>query len=191
MDKDKKYRDFGTQLKKIRQDAKKSVNDVSGAVEISAEKLKQLELGQVRPEEDIVAILANYFELSKRKTQQLLALAGYGSLKKKSKNAPISDFQMFLEQMLGSKMANGGQGVILAISEEMKNDRMAVYTDETSLNISERGVIIEFLQNARLNNKTVSRSVAKVGMSLKHAYRLRDILQRTLAELDSKDQPTS
>ena len=77
MNENSKYYNFGGQLKKIRLDANKTIDDVSGAVELSVDRLRQIELGEIRPQEELIFLLASYFNLSFPKTQNLLRLAGY------------------------------------------------------------------------------------------------------------------
>ena len=172
-----KFQDFGGQLKKIRLDANKTIDDVSGAVELSTRKLKQIELGEVRPKEELIFLLASYFNLSFPKTQQLLNLAGYN---KKIIDSTKEEFQTFFGNLSGRKTQDTQQ-VFLAITD--LSDEKTFYTNETSVNVSNSGVVIEFLQSAAINRNNRPKTVAKVGMSVEHAYQLRDILQHALANL--------
>ena len=177
MSDNKKFQDFGGQLKKIRLGANKSINDVSGAVELPVNQLKQIELGEVRPKAELIFLLANYFVLSFEKTQQLLRLAGYTRKGKGDKNKG-------LHSVLGglpSQRSEDSQRVLLIVPE--LNDERTTYINETSVNVSNSGVVIEFLQSATISRDNQAKIIAKVGMSVEHASQLRSILQKALANL--------
>lgn len=190
----KKFQDFGAQLKKIRLNASKTISDVSGAIELPEDKLKQIEKGESRPAEELIFLLANYFDLSFTKTQHLLRLAGYS---KKITNSVEAEFKSLFNNLPANK--SDEPQILLAITD-LKDDR-AVYTNETRVNVSSSGVVIEFLQCASVNRNNRPKTVSKIGMSVEHAYRLRDILNHALADLrsqkdnpvdsDSSDQPDS
>ncbi|MYB40017.1 helix-turn-helix transcriptional regulator [Candidatus Saccharibacteria bacterium] len=181
MSESKKFEDFGVQLRKIRLDANKTIDDVSGAVELPTAKLELIEMGRVRPKEELIYLLANYFNLSFSKVQHLLRLAGYK--KRKAGNAK-SEFQSLFSNLPGSKNYDSQQ-LFVAISD--LSEEKTVYTNETSVNVSKSGVVIEFLQSAAINRDNQPRTIAKVGMSIEHAYQLRDILQHALSNLMNKD----
>ncbi len=177
MSESRKFQDFGGQLKKIRLDANKSLDDVSGAVELSNDKLEQIELGVVRPKEELIFLLASYFNLSFPRTQHLLRLAGYG--KRVAENTK-TDFKSLFSNLPTSKIQDSQQ-FFLAIADF--NDDRAIYTNETSVNVSNSGVVIEFLQSTAINRDNQSKTIAKIGMSIEHAHQLRDILQHALDNL--------
>ena len=177
MSESRKFQDLGGQLKKLRLDANKTIEDVSGAVELSADRLKQIEIGSIRPKEELIFLLASYFNLSFPKTQHLLWLAGYN--KKVIQNAKI-DFRSLFNNA-SSKKVHDSRQILLAIPN-LQDDR-TIYTNETSVNVSNSGVVIEFLQSATINQNNEAKTIAKVGMSVEHAYQLRDILQHALANL--------
>ena len=183
MKENRKYQDFGGHLKKIRLQAKKSIADVSGAVELSSEQLKQIESGFLRPHKTLIPLLASYFKLNKSETQHLLTLAGYR--KQSSANNPKSELQAIFEGLIGNKMPFAQQ-VLLAFSENTSTEERILYTNETSINIAPNGVVIEFFQNAAVNRDRQSKSVARVGMSLEHALRLKTTLQQALEDFESK-----
>ena len=176
MSDNKKFHDFGGQLKKIRLDANKSIDDVSGAIELSVDRLRQIEGGEVRPEEEVVFLLAGYFKLSPATTQQLLRLAGYSKKLIGRTGRPDS-----LSGNVSSRRLSDSQQIVVAISE-LGSDR-AIYINETSVNVSRSGVVIEFLQSAAINRDNQAKTIAKIGMSVEHAYQLRDILQHALSNL--------
>ena len=182
MSESSKFQDFGGQLKRIRLDAKKTIDDVSGAVELSVDKLVQIEMGTVRPKEELIFLLASYFNLSFSKTQQLLRLAGY-------KKKIVGDSQGFesLFKNLPINKLHDPQQILVAISE-LSDDR-AIYINETKVNVSSSGVVVEFLQSATINRDNRAKTISKVGMSVEHAHQLCDILQRALSKLDPPAGP--
>ena len=178
----RKFYDFGGQLKKIRLDAKKTIDDVSGAVELSVDKLRQIELGAIRPKEELIFLLASYFNLSFPKTQQLLRLAGYN----KKVVGDSRGFESLFKNLPVNKL-HDPQQILVAISE-LSDDR-TIYINETKVNVSSSGVVIEFLQSATINRDNRAKTIAKVGMSVEHAHQLCEILQRALSKLDPPAGP--
>ena len=178
----RKFQHFGVELKKIRQGAKKSLDDVSEAVELPTTELQRIEHGAVRPKQALILLLAAYFNLSRPKTTQLLNLAGYKSPEKSS--ASSLPWQKALQQLAGQH-GSGIQQILLAFSETASEDKV-LYTDATSVNVSPSGVVIEFAQRSSTEKQEKPRIAARVGMSVNHAYRFKEILQQALTELESK-----
>ena len=176
MNENRKYHNFGGQLKKIRLDANKTINDVSGAVELPVDRLRQIELGEVRPQEELIFLLASYFNLSFPKTQHLLHLAGYN---KKLVNDSKGFESLFSN--LSARKSQDSQHILVAFSE--LSDERAMYINETSVNVSSSGVVIEFLQSATINRDKRAKTIAKVGMSIEHAHQLRNILRDALSNM--------
>ena len=182
----KKYQNLGIQLKKLRLEANKTINDVSGAIELPASHLKKIETGEMRPHIELIHLLSSYFDLSKQQTKQLLNLAGYN--RQQSNSAELKEsFQNILENIIGHKISDSSQ-IMFAVSEDVKEERVALYVDETHINVSHNGMMIEFRQS---NSKDDAKVIAKVGMSLEHAYKLKDTLRKALKNLeaDSKGLP--
>ena len=73
----KPYEKLGEQLKTLRQDSKESLAEVSGAVEIDANVLERFEAGIDRPDEDILNLLIDHYNLKDNIADQLWELAGY------------------------------------------------------------------------------------------------------------------
>lgn len=71
------YESFGRQIKKLRAQTKRSLIDVSGAVEIKPEDLNRIESGELQPSEELVVLFVNHFDLSEDDASQLWQLAGY------------------------------------------------------------------------------------------------------------------
>ena len=129
----RRFQSFGVQLKKIRLEANKTLDDVSGAVELSSDKLRQIELGSVRPKQGLIFLLAGYFNLSFPKTQQLLQLAGYDG-------NSAGDSQAKSRALFGNiptRKIKDIQHFFFAISD--LGEEKTVYTNETSVNVSNSG----------------------------------------------------
>lgn len=180
MNMSRKFEDFGVQLRKIRLDANKTIDDVSGAVELPTDKLERIELGEVRPKQELIYLLASYFNLSFPKVQYLLRLAGY----KKNPGDTKNEFRSLFSNLPALKNQDSQQ-VFVAISD--LSEEKTIYTNETSVNVSKSGVVIEFLQSAAINRDNQPKTISKIGMSVEHAYQLRDILQHALANLRKQD----
>ena len=182
----KQFENLGGQLKKIRLDANKTLTDVSGALELSERQLSAIERGEERPHEELILLLASYFKLSKMQTQKLLYLAGYNKGSQKAKARSKKDnFAAFLEDFLGKHMLDS-QHFMIAFSEKIQEK--AIYTNETSVNVSQNGVIIKFAQSTFVDKAAISVPVAKVGMSLEHAHQLNKILTKALKKVERSDQ---
>jgi transcriptional regulator with XRE-family HTH domain len=55
------YRPLGRRLKALREKANESLAEVSGAVEIDVRELASYELGQSRPNEEVLLMLISHF----------------------------------------------------------------------------------------------------------------------------------
>ena len=175
---------FGNKLKAIRLKSKKTINDVSGAVELPVDQLKRIEKGSMQPAEELVCLLASYFKLSRSETKTWLRLAGYDA---NAKSDPIADqLRNIIRHMTGGR--GEVQQLWLAVPEASPEDRV-LYTDETSVNVSRSGVVVEFLASNSAQRQQKAKSVAKVGMSVEHARQLCGILQRALTNLKADDSP--
>src|SRR5689334_16151410 len=71
------YHTLGKQLKTLRDRAKESLAEASGAVEIDARELAKYELGKARPNEDVLLLLISHFEAKDDEAVNLWEMAGY------------------------------------------------------------------------------------------------------------------
>ncbi len=165
---DQPYSNLGKKLKAVRVERKRSVSEVSGAVEIETNTLEQIERGEQRPAEEILALLISYFELKDEDATKLWNMAGYDD-----KNSSTT-FE--LNQ---------------PIAMMMPMDLRVVYTDMVHVMINNFGVVMNFMQNAGHNNQPLA--VARIGMSKEHAKSVIDILQRSIdqSEQEPKALPES
>jgi len=61
------FKPLGEELNRIRTRVQESLTEVSGAVEISDERLTSYEKGEARPSEDILQLLITHFNLKRRR----------------------------------------------------------------------------------------------------------------------------
>ena len=168
------YESFGKELKRIRTAAKRSLDDVSQAVELDPSDFSQLETGHLRPSQEIVTLLINHFDLAVSTASRLWRLAGYDqqlSFVADDSNQAADDSDDGLEAVLSAE----GRQAFLTIS-----DNRAIYTDMFNIRANSYGVTVNFLQGFSQDNPM---SVARVGMSLEHAARLAKALGETIGRV--------
>jgi len=154
------YEAFGSRLKKIRERAKESIAEVSGAVEVDTSHLVNIEAGKTQPAEDIVLLLISHFALKEDEALKMWELAGYSQ-----KDTGIT-----------SIMAN--EKGLVQTAYVSKEDAKILYTDMVHVNANQYGVVINFLQGLGANSQTMS--VSRIGMSREHAKSLLKVLQKSL-----------
>jgi transcriptional regulator with XRE-family HTH domain len=154
---DTPFQSLGEQLRRVRQKASESLAEASGAVEIDLDTLEKFERGENRPTEDILLLLINHFDLGDHEADKLWQLAGYD----KKKGAPVDDSN------------NTSQVMLLPM------DARIVYTDMVNITVNNYGVVMNFLQQGA-GGSTQPMAVARVGMSLEHAYAVMQVLQQSL-----------
>jgi transcriptional regulator with XRE-family HTH domain len=154
----KPFTSLGNHLKYVREQAKQTVAEVSGAVEIDEHQLKRIEAGQERPSEDILLLLINYFGLQDREAVQLWEQAAYDS------DMP--------EEVIGGHAANGKPLVML-----LAMDPRAIYSDGLDVITTPGGVTLNFTQSS---DKSQPNTAAKVGMSLEQAQIVLKTLEQAI-----------
>ncbi len=140
------FRVFGEHLKSLRESAKESLIEVSCAVEIDEATLKSIESGNELPDEDILILLMNHFDVEDKDAVELWELAGYGKEDTKELNEDL------LKQ------------IMMVVPVENK----VVYSDTSKVTAGKKGLVINF----GIDTGDTSQSVAKVGMSLDQATEL-------------------
>jgi len=161
------YRQLGERLKRIRQDARESMAEASGAVEIDLKTFESYERGESRPTEDVLHLLISHFDLDDSAADGLWSLAGY-------------------DKKTGGDDQNLSQQAVVVLPM----DSRIVYTDMVSITVNNYGVVMNFLQQGAQNNSNGTpqpMAVARVGMSLEHARSVIDVLRHSL-EQASKNQ---
>lgn len=155
---DNPYKTLGWHLKFAREQLKKSLIEVSGAVEIDANTLNMIEQGDERPSEEVLLLLISHLGLEDAEASSLWELAGY------DKQADLAD--------------NYQQ-----ITVAMPMDLRVVYTDLAHVTSNDYGVVMNFMQSGPGNQPL---AVARVGMSKKHAVQVLKMLHKALATSDNK-----
>lgn len=159
------YVNLGEKLRAVRVNQKRTVTEVSGAVEIDATTLEGIERGEQRPAEEILALLISYFEIKDEEATSLWKLAGYDD-----KNTSTSIFEL-------------NQPIAFA----MPMDLRVVYTDMVHVMINNYGVVMNFMQSSGQNNQPLA--VSRIGMSKEHARSVLEILDQSLKQADKQDSP--
>lgn len=160
------FEKLGERLKLMREQAKESVAEVSGAVEIDAHHLNSYESGEQRPAEEVLLLLISHFGVKEDEAMKLWELAGYDQGATASRSVMNDD--------------NGGvQNSVMV----MPLDARIVYTDMVHVMVNNYGVVMNFMQGAGPNNQPLA--IARIGMSKEHAKSVLNVLQETL---DISDQ---
>jgi transcriptional regulator with XRE-family HTH domain len=156
------YRPLGRRLKALREKAKESLAEVSGAVEIDVRELASFELGQARPNEEVLLMLISHFSAQDEEAVQLWELAGYGVTK-------ISSAQMISDISISGQATTSTSNPIL-------------FTDVVDIMVNNYGVVMNFMQSSGPSSKP--NTVARIGMSREHAKSVLQILQVTLSQTE-------
>jgi hypothetical protein len=144
----------------LREKAKESLAEVSGAVEIDVRELASFELGQARPNEEVLLMLISHFSTQDEEAVQLWELAGYGVTK-------VSSAQMISD---------------VSVSAHVSNSNPILFTDVVDIMVNNYGVVMNFMQSSGPNAKP--NAVARIGMSREHAKSVLQILQVTLNQTE-------
>jgi len=156
---------FGTQLKQLRQRAKETVADVSGAVELDTKQLSDIEAGKTQPSEDIVLLLISHFALTEEEAIKLWELSGHKeNIDGSQKNSSTDSTHAFISMA----------------------DAKIIYTDMVHINANKYGVVMDFLQGLGAHNQPVA--ISRIGMSRDHAKSLLKVLQQTLKSSEKSNK---
>jgi transcriptional regulator with XRE-family HTH domain len=161
------YQPLGAWIKRNREKSQKTVAEVSGAVEIESDQLRDYERGTKRPSEDILMLLISYFSVKEEDAVEVWELAGYNRPDVGGTDIGISD---------------AVQPVIV-----MPMDARIVYTDMTSIKKNKYGMTVNFMQSDGIGGKPLV--VSRVGMSREHAVKLLDALVSALRPEPQKFLP--
>jgi len=145
----KPYEKLGQQLKQYRQSNQESLAEVSGAVEVDEHILERFEAGIDRPDEEILNLLINHFQLKENTANQLWDLAGYGS--------SFPDEAIIIEEAMAA-----AKQLIMVLA----TDNRALYSDGVSIDCNKTGLQITFTQTIG-QNKVIQ--LSKLGMSYEQA----------------------
>jgi transcriptional regulator with XRE-family HTH domain len=160
------FRPLGKKLKAMRDKAKETLAEASGAVEIDVRQLASYELGQARPSEDVLLLLISHFGVMDDEAVKIWELAGY---------------------------TNGRTPIVHMVNDDPQVQQVGLsadssrimFTDIVDVVVNNYGVVMNFMQGSGPANKPST--VARVGMSREHAKSVLQILQVTLAQTERFD----
>lgn len=163
------YKTLGLRLKQFRQRANQTLSEVSGALEIDEKLLGKIELGQLKPAEELIENLSGHFKLNDEETIKLLDLAGYTKEMPSDDQEPISITKT----------------IIMMLSQDNK----VMYTDGLDIHYDSSGLLMNFKQGSG-QSKPIS--VAKLGMSYEQARQVHRTLTKVLLQAKYlKTKPSS
>ena len=109
---------LGNRLKFVRENAKETLAEVSGAVEIDIDLMQGIESGSQMPSEEILLLLISHFDINDDEAASLWELAGYSEDDSTAQNSILTP-------------------------ENLK----IIYTDVTHVTSNNYGVVMNFMQN--------------------------------------------
>jgi transcriptional regulator with XRE-family HTH domain len=171
----KSYKPFGSKLKSIREQAKESLAELSGAVEVDTTLLSTIEEGKIQPTEDLVLLIISHFALKEDEALKMWELAGYA------------------QEQTGLTSVTNEQGAPSQTAFVSSGDARIVYTDMVHVSANKYGVVINFLQGLGANNQPMA--VSRIGMSHEHAKSMLEVLEETIKltkkQLEAENNPES
>ena len=156
------FQAFGNKLKEIREKAKESIAELSGAVELDTKHIEAIEAGKDQPSEDIVLLIISHFSLKEDEALKMWELAGY-----KQETTGLS-----------SMISDSKEGTVTKTAFVHPSDARILYTDMVHVSANKYGVIINFLQG--LGSSDQPMAVSRIGMSHEHAHSLLEVLRKTI-----------
>lgn len=168
---EKPFASLGKHLKNVREQASRSLAEVSGAIEIDEQALKLIETGKERPEEEVMLLLISYFGVQDQEALHLWELADYDS--------DLTDHLQFNESghEPDAAAAFAGKPIVMMLAMDMRT----MYSDGLEINWNQAGLTLNFTQT-NPQNKGLSPPipVARVGLSHTHAEQVLRSLQQAL-----------
>ncbi|HUC95875.1 MAG TPA: helix-turn-helix transcriptional regulator [Candidatus Saccharimonadia bacterium] len=161
------FRSLGFRLRTFRENNNRSIEDVSGAVEIDPQSLKNIEDGLKLPEEDILLLLISYFNLKPNEAKKMWELAGYDNLTNNAESETTD--------------TNIQVPTILLVPFDNK----VIYSDLLQVASNNYGLTLNFMQTNGLKNNT-PHFVSRVGVSREHARDIIKMLKQALEETAKK-----
>lgn len=154
------FASLGNHLRFVREQAKRSLAEVSGAVEIDEDYLKRIEAGVERPDEDVLLLLISYLGVKDREAVKLWESANYeGDLPDEIK----PDVEL-------AQLANKAVVMLLA------TDQRTAYSDGVEVTATPAGVTLSFTQGHGKQRLVISR----VGMSSQQAESVVKAIQEAM-----------
>ncbi len=170
---DKPFVSLGKHLKTVREQSRRSLSEVSGAIEIDENQLKLYEAGLKRPDEDVMLLFISYFNMPDQEALHLWGLANYDS-----------DLTEHIEINLNENHDNPAMSGLMTKPMVMllSMDVRTMYSDGIEISWNEAGLTLNFTQTSNQSPKTKPQPlpVSKVGMSYNQAEKVLECLQRAL-----------
>jgi len=164
----KPYVTLGKHLKTVREKSKRSLEEVSGAVELDETQLRLIEDGLKRPDEEVMLLLISYYNMADQEALHLWELAQYDSdLNDHLELTQVQGDDQTMQNLMSSKP------MIMLLSSV---DVRTMYSDGVEVNWNQSGITINFTQTVKDQATTIS----KVGMSHKQAEIVIECLQKAL-----------
>lgn len=167
------FASLGKHLKNVREQSKRSLAEVSGAIEIDEQSLKQIETGLKRPEEDVMLLLISYFNVQDQEALHLWELAEYDS--------DLTDHLQFVDPSNDPEISTMTKPVIMMLAMDIRT----MYSDGIEIHSNKAGLTLNFTQTSAQNPKNANAqdiSVARVGISYNQAEEVLKSLQRALLQ---------
>ncbi len=167
---EKPFANLGKHLRDVREQSKRSLAEVSGAIEIEEQALRLIEMGQKRPEEDVMLLLISYFNVRDQEALHLWELAHYDS--------DLTDHIQFQESNNDTDAASlMGKPVIMMLAMDVRT----MYSDGLEINWNQAGMTLNFTQtNSQVAGQPPVISVARVGLSYNQAELVLKNLEQAL-----------
>jgi transcriptional regulator with XRE-family HTH domain len=175
---DKPYSTLGQHLKTVREQAKKSLAEVSGAVEIEEKHLILIEEGLKRPEEDVMLLLISYFNIADQEALHLWELAKYDS--------DLNEHLEFSKQA-GDEKAIQNQLIAKPMIMVLSMDVRTMYSDGIEVTTNDAGLTLTFTQTGSQKGQTLP--IAKVGMSYAQVEKVQECIARALLHAKYNGSP--
>jgi len=156
------YETLGSQLRHLRERNRESIAEVSGAVEIDAAELDNIESGAERPSEDILLLLISHFD----KAAELWQLAGYDRQEEEREHETTAQ-------------SNGRQQTLMVMI-----DPRVMYSDSVEVAANSKGVVLNFSQAAGQNGQALT--VSRIGMSHEQAKLVMGVLHQALYDVENQ-----
>ena len=161
----KPYSKLGKRLLSIRKSLSETLHEVSGAVELDTDIIDSYEKGETRPSEDVLGMLISHFEIKGDEADELWELAGYTE---SSDTTNTVDAQYEMPPM---------PTVVV-----VPMDNKTIYTDKVNVSVNSQGVVMSFMQESIMNGQSVPVSI--VGMSIEHAKKVAEVLNKTIQKYE-------
>jgi hypothetical protein len=161
---------LGQHLRTVREQLKRSLAEVSGAVEIEQHELELIEAGQRRPEEDVMLLLISYFNVQDQEALHLWELAHYDS--------DLSEHLQLEQAHNGTGPTDPASFVNKPMVMLLSMDVRTMYSDGLDVTTNQAGITLQFTQS--VTHQTQAVPIARVGMSHQQAELVIQTLQTAL-----------